>query len=180
MATTSTPATPTSAGTTEALDITPGHPGAGPAGSVPAALERAMTQVGRAILRLGVPQDGLAEGVSIDKAGYWLLVRVSEYGPIRLSDLAESVELDLSTVSRQMRDLVHGGLITKVPDPRDGRSSFLSLSAQGAAVLESVSEARREALADALAGWSDEERATLTAGLLRLAAGLHPASKDNR
>jgi DNA-binding MarR family transcriptional regulator len=151
-----------------------------PSRTVSADLERALTQVARAILHLGVPQDALAEGKALDKSGYWLLVRVSEHGPIRLSDLAEAVELDLSTVSRQMRDLVHGGLITKVPDPHDGRASFLSLSARGAAVLESVSEARREALADALIDWSEEERATLATGLFRLVSGLQTKQKGTR
>jgi DNA-binding MarR family transcriptional regulator len=151
-----------------------------PSRTVPADLERALTQVARAILHLGVPQHALAEGKALDKSGYWLLVRVSEHGPIRLSDLAEAVELDLSTVSRQMRDLVHGGLITKVPDPHDGRASFLSLSARGAAVLESVSEARREALADALNDWSEEERAILATGLFRLASGLQAMQKGTR
>ena len=147
------------------------------AAPVPPDLERALTQVARAILHLGIPRHALAEGESIDKAGYWLLVRVSENGPVRLSDLAEAVGLDVSTVSRQMGPLVSGGLITKEPDPHDGRASFLSLSARGAAVLEAVSDARRQALADALAEWSDDERATLASGLFRLASGLESAPK---
>jgi DNA-binding MarR family transcriptional regulator len=164
--------------TTPAATHTSSTPGAG--GSVPADLERALTQVARAIIHLGIPRHALAEGESIDKAGYWLLVRVSETGPVRLSDLAEAVELDLSTVSRQMGALVSGGLITKEPDPHDGRAAFLSLSARGAAVLESVSEARRQALADALTDWSDDERATLATGLLRLASGLQNSPKACR
>ncbi|HEY1988086.1 MAG TPA: MarR family winged helix-turn-helix transcriptional regulator [Acidimicrobiales bacterium] len=171
MATTSSRTTPTA---THASST----PGAG--GSVPADLERALTQVARAIIHLGIPRHALAEGESIDKAGYWLLVRVSETGPVRLSDLAAAVELDLSTVSRQMGALVNGGLITKEPDPHDGRASFLSLSARGAAVLESVSEARRQALADALTDWSDDERATFATGLLRLASGLQNSPKACR
>jgi DNA-binding MarR family transcriptional regulator len=147
---------------------------------VPADLERALTQVARAILHLGLPRHALAEGESIDRSGYWLLVRVSENGPVRLSDLADAVGLDLSTVSRQMGALVNGGLITKEPDPHDGRSSFLNLSPRGAAVLESVSEARRGALADALTEWSDEERAILATGLFRLASGLQAPPKATR
>lgn len=152
----------------------------GPGCSVPADLERALTQVSRAMVHLGVPQPTLAEGKTLDRSGYWLMVWVSEHGPIRLSDLAEAVGLDLSTVSRQMRDLVEGGLITKVPDPHDGRASFLSLSARGAAVLESVSQSRREALAHALTDWSESERATLADGLFRLAAGLRSQQKGTR
>jgi len=169
----------TTSGTID-TQATPDPAAAGTGPSVPADLERALTQVARAILHLGVPQQALGEGRALDRSGYWLMVRVSENGPIRLSDLAEAVELDLSTVSRQMRDLVEGGLITKVPDPHDGRASFLSLSARGAAVLESVSESRREALADALTDWTEEERATLAAELFRLASGLQTRQKGTR
>lgn len=127
----------------------------------------------RAILRLQVPKSELADGETLDKAGYWLLVRLSTECPVRLSELAESVELDLSTVSRQMRDLVAMGLVDKVPDPDDGRASLLSLSDRGRAVLGAVSEARRQALAEVIDEWTNDERIALTSGLLRLEDGLH-------
>ncbi len=98
---------------------------------------------------------------------------------MRLSELADTVELDLSTVSRQMRDLVAIGLVVKVPDPNDGRASLLSLSDRGWAVLETVSEARRQALAEVIADWSDEERTALTRGLVRLEAGLHHSREQH-
>jgi len=143
---------------------------------VSAGLERSLTQVARAILRLDVPGDALPAGTTMGRTGYWLLVRVSEQAPLRLSDLAGSVELDLSTISRQIRDLVASGLITRTPDPADGRAALLSLTEQGGAVLEAVSEFRRRVLAEAIAEWSDEERNSLASGLLRLGAGLHPQS----
>ncbi len=146
----------------------------------PARLERALTEVARAILRLGVPQHVLGEGESIDRSGYWLLVRMSEDGPLRASELADSVELDVSTVSRQLRNLAESGLITKDPDPQDGRASILALTERGTAVLEAVSEARQQALAEGMTGWTDGERTTLTGGLLRLADGLHPLQKGAR
>jgi DNA-binding MarR family transcriptional regulator len=152
-------------------------PGGHAACSVPANLERALLRVARSIFRLRVPEHALAEGEVVDRAGYWLMIRVSEQSPIRLSELADAVELDLSTVSRQMSDLVSKGLVTKVPDPHDGRASLLSLSDRGAAVLESVSEARRQVLAEVTADWSEEERTALAVGLVRLAAGLQ-ATKE--
>ncbi len=153
-------------------DVT-GTPGGLAGRRVSAELERSLTQVARAILRLDVPMSELTEGRSVDRAGYWLLVRLSSQAPVRLSELADTVELDLSTVSRQMRDLVAIGLVVKVPDPDDGRASLLSLSERGWAVLETVSEARRQALAEVIDDWSDEERTALTRGLVRLEAGLH-------
>jgi DNA-binding MarR family transcriptional regulator len=140
---------------------------------VSAELERSLTEVARAILRLEVPRGALPEGASLDRAGYWLLVRISGQAPMRLSELADSVDLDLSTVSRQMSNLVASGLVVKVRDPEDGRASLLSLSDQGWTILEAVSEARRQALAEAVAGWTDAERRALTRGLARLEDGLH-------
>lgn len=139
---------------------------------VSAGLERSLTQVARAILRLGVPQSERADGVAIDRAGYWLLVRVSEQAPVRLSDLADAVRLDLSTVSRQTRALVAAGLLVKVEDPHDGRAVLVSLSDRGRSVLDEVSDTRRELLAEVIADWTDEERNTLATGLIRLGSGL--------
>ena len=142
---------------------------------VSAGLERSFTQVARTFLRLDIPKDALPDGTSIGRTGYWVLVRLSDTGPIRLSDLAGSVELDLSTISRQIRDLVADGLIARTPDPADGRAALLSLTEEGVAVLEAVSESRRRALALAIADWTDEERNALASGLLRLASGLQRA-----
>ena len=47
------------------------------------------------------------------------------------------------------------------------------------AVLEAVSEARRRVLAEAIAGWTDEERSALADGLLRLGSGLHQLRSDD-
>ncbi|HEY5109676.1 MAG TPA: MarR family transcriptional regulator [Acidimicrobiales bacterium] len=151
---------------------TPDRPATALPARVSAGLERSLTQVARTILRLDVPRDALPDGASIGRTGYWLLVLVSEQAPLRLSDLAGTVELDLSTISRQIRDLVASGLITRTPDPADGRAALLSLTEQGIAVLEAVSESRRRVLAQAIAEWTDEERNALASGLLRLGAGL--------
>lgn len=148
---------------------------------ISADLERSLTQVGRAILRLEVPADALPDGLHLNRTGLWLLVRVSESAPVRLSEIADSVELDLSTISRQVRDLVAAGLLAKVPDPADGRAALLSITGQGVAVLESVAEARRRVLAAAIADWKEEDRISLANGLLRLGVGLqHVRDNDER
>jgi DNA-binding MarR family transcriptional regulator len=143
-----------------------------PPARVSIGLERSLTQVAQVIFRLEIPHDALPDGAPISRTGYWLLVRVSEQGSTRLSDLAERIELDTSTISRQIRDLVAAGLIARTPDPADGRAAFLSLTEQGATVVEAVSESRRRVLAQAIAGWTDEERNALASGLLRLGSGL--------
>lgn len=147
---------------------------------VTAEVERALTQVARSILRLEVPRHALPEGASLDRAGYWLLFRISSSAPVRLSELADSVALDLSTVSRQMSHLVSAGLVVREPDPDDGRACLLSLSELGWTVLEAVSEARRQVLAEAVDDWSEAQRRSLAAGLVRLAAGLEDVRGGHR
>lgn len=138
------------------------------------AVERALTDVARAMLRMPVPPEALGEGEQVDRAGYWALVRLDEAdGPVRVSDLAASLELDLSTVSRQVRQLVDSGLVTRHSDPDDGRAARLALSGRGRDVLEAVKAARRTVLAGTLAQWSAEDRRALAEAVGRLAADLH-------
>jgi DNA-binding MarR family transcriptional regulator len=138
-------------------------------------LERSLTVVGRAILRLGVPSQALHRGEHVDRSGYWVMHRLHEVGEaVRLSDLAALLELDLSTVSRQVRPLVAGGLVTRQPDPVDGRACLVSLSPRGRSVLDSVRQARREVLRDALVRWTTSDRAAIASALARLAGDLQP------
>jgi DNA-binding MarR family transcriptional regulator len=137
------------------------------------AVERGLIEVGRAMLRMGVPPEALAPGEHVDRSGYWALVRLGEApAPVRLSDLAASMELDLSTVSRQVRHLVDAGFVTRQSDPEDGRAALLTLSDRGRCVLEAVRRARREMLRQTLAGWGAGERSDLAASVTRLAADL--------
>jgi DNA-binding MarR family transcriptional regulator len=140
------------------------------------ALERALTQVARAMLRMGVPAEALARGEHVDRSGYWALVRLDDASsPLRLSDLAASLELDLSTVSRQVRQLVDTGLVTRQADPDDGRAALVALSPRGRDVLEAVRAARRQVLSRTLADWTASERARMAHSVSRLAADVQGA-----
>lgn len=141
------------------------------------ALERALTHVARAMLRMGVPPEALAQGEHVDRSGYWALVRLDEAAePLRLSDLAASLELDLSTVSRQVRHLVDTGLVTREADPDDGRAALLALSPRGRHVLEAVRAARRQVLGRSLGGWTPNQRSRLAESVSRLAADVQGAT----
>jgi DNA-binding MarR family transcriptional regulator len=57
------------------------------------------------------------------------------------------------------------GLVTRVPDPADGRVVQVAITDQGRAVLSRRRAARTERLAALLATLSPEERAAMTAAL---------------
>jgi DNA-binding MarR family transcriptional regulator len=103
----------------------------------------------------------------LDGAAYGLLALLQDAGPLRASDLVVRLGLDKSTVSRQLSTLVGLGLIDREADPGDGRAQVLRTSAEGAARLARIREARRARWESDLAGWPVEDVATLAALLAR-------------
>jgi DNA-binding MarR family transcriptional regulator len=100
-------------------------------------------------------------GVSLDRADYVALARIEEAQPIRPTELAELVGIDLSAVSRQVRDLVDSGLVTRSRDASDHRACHLRLTDEGRVLLARVRQARQGAARRLLAGWSGPDQAAL-------------------
>lgn len=108
-----------------------------------------------------------------DPATVFLLRHVRAATPRRVSDLACSSRLDVSTVSRHVRQLEDAGLLTRTEDPDDGRASRLQITEPGRLMLERALGARADALTAGMAGWSSADRETLTSLLSRLASTLN-------
>ncbi|WP_432562367.1 MarR family winged helix-turn-helix transcriptional regulator [Kineococcus sp. SYSU DK003] len=98
------------------------------------------------------------------------LAAVAELGHPRVSELAEHLRLDVSTVSRQVAHLRQRGLLEATPDPVDGRSQQLSLTAAGLDELRRSRRALVEDITGRLADWDDADVETLAELLGRLGA----------
>jgi DNA-binding MarR family transcriptional regulator len=104
----------------------------------------------------------------LDGAAYGLLALLQDTGPLRASDLVTRLGLDKSTVSRQISSLVDLGLVDRAADPDDGRAQVLTPSAEGAARLTGIRDARRARWEADLSDWDSEDVATLATLLGRL------------
>jgi DNA-binding MarR family transcriptional regulator len=93
---------------------------------------------------------------------------------ITLSNLAESLMADKGQISRTVRELEELGLITRTPDPADGRSSLLSPTPEGLARLAAARAPQESVLLNTLEGWSVEQIRDLTRLLHALTAGETP------
>lgn len=117
----------------------------------------------------------------VDPVGYPLLFNLRDE-PRRVSEIAERVHLDISTVSRQVSTLVGQGLVAKLADPSDGRAQTLTLTDEGRQMLIDVRARRNGWLGEVVTDWSDEDLATFDTLLNRFADDVeaHPlfASKD--
>jgi len=113
-----------------------------------------------------------AVGGGIDFGSFPMLARIATWGPLRTSDLAERMGLDVSTVSRRTADLEEAGLVRRTPDPDDRRAHLLDLTARGARMLARLREARGALLQEALAAWSTDEIRVLADSLGRFTSAL--------
>lgn len=104
----------------------------------------------------------------LEAAAAVLLSRVAQLAPVRLTDIACSLGLDVSTVSRQVSALVGRGWIDRSPDPQDQRAHVLDLTEQGRATAAALRATRTEVLARLLPDWTAHELRSLTTQLSRL------------
>ena len=107
-----------------------------------------------------------------------LFAKIAELEPVRVIELAGALEVDRSTISRQVGELVDGGLVVRLPDPSDGRSHFVALSRKGTAAQASILGAWRSVLSGATAQWTAEERRTLSRLLDRLAVAIEDVTTE--
>jgi DNA-binding MarR family transcriptional regulator len=82
---------------------------------------------------------------------------------LRLKDLNRSVLISQPSVSRMLDRLSTRGLVTKVPDPDDGRGTIVSITDEGFTLYRQVAYQHITAIEQAVgAGLDDGELVTLT------------------
>jgi len=97
------------------------------------------------------------------------LAVVHQRGSLRISEVAEHLSLDLSTVSRQVTHLRQKGFLESSPDPDDGRSQRLTVRAEGVEELRRYRRAIVDKLVERLEDWPDQEVGDLARLLGKLA-----------
>ncbi|WP_328416931.1 MarR family winged helix-turn-helix transcriptional regulator [Micromonospora sp. NBC_00389] len=90
-------------------------------------------------------------------------------------ELAHRTRLDPSTVSRSVAALVAHGLVERRPDPTDKRATFLAVTPAGQAALADTHGWYGEVLERALADWTPDELAALSAALGRFTGDIEVA-----
>lgn len=107
----------------------------------------------------------------LDSSAYPILFTLA-HRPLRVSDVAETIHSDVSTVSRQVAGLTRSGFVDRTPDPDDGRAQLLTLTASGHDVIDTGRRLRDEWLARLVAEWTEDEIADFTASLGRFGDSL--------
>jgi DNA-binding MarR family transcriptional regulator len=72
-----------------------------------------------------------AGGTELSPTAASALATVERHGPLTPSELAEIERVKRPTATRTLRALVEAGLVDRAPDPDDGRSALVSVTAAG-------------------------------------------------
>ncbi|MFI6488469.1 MarR family winged helix-turn-helix transcriptional regulator [Streptomyces sp. NPDC050564] len=118
----------------------------------------------------------VAEALAAEGVKMWhhvVLSAVSDLGPVAQAELGRSIQLDPKDLVGILNDLQSAGLVVREPDPKDRRKNAVSLTEEGARLLERCETAARRANDTLLAPLSAAERDQFM-GLLKRISGTEP------
>ncbi|MGW4488232.1 MarR family winged helix-turn-helix transcriptional regulator [Amycolatopsis sp. NPDC004368] len=93
----------------------------------------------------------------LDQAEYLLLRTLDELGSADVGTLAGALGLDPSTVGRQGSVMLGKGLVERSPSAADRRRSILTPTEEGRHRMRATQARRRNATAELLDDWSEDE-----------------------
>ncbi|WP_069873258.1 MarR family transcriptional regulator [Streptomyces malaysiensis] len=93
----------------------------------------------------------------LDRSGYLLLSRLDAEGAMSIGQLADALQLDVSTVNRQTGALLRAGLVERIPDPDGGLARKLRVTSQGADRMAAERTCRQTGLSRLLESWTPED-----------------------
>lgn len=111
-------------------------------------------------------------GVSIDRSMISILTRLSAAGTLRISDLADRLGLDRSTLSRQVSAAVAAGYVSRTTDESDSRAYLVSMTDEGKTAYQAVRRARTRIMAELTNQMTPTEVARVSDALPVLARAL--------
>jgi DNA-binding MarR family transcriptional regulator len=89
------------------------------------------------------------------------LATLERHGPMTPSELAARERIQRPTATRILARLEEAGLVTRTPDPEDRRSSLVTATPEGIALLAELRTRKTAFLAHRLEGLDAAERDTL-------------------
>jgi DNA-binding MarR family transcriptional regulator len=135
-----------------------------------ARLRRAVARLSRRLRRPGLGE--------LTQSQLSALATVSWCMPVRLGDLATREGVSASTLSRLVDSLVERGMVIRVRDPDDARSSLVSATADGLAFLEDLRRNGTTLIDAGLRSLGDMDRAAVLAALPALERLADAAEND--
>ena len=98
----------------------------------------------------------------LDPTAYPMVALIGSRGALRPSEMSAALQLDRSTVSRQIDAAARLGLVERVPDPADARAVIVRFTPETRARMDALRAAHKERWRAALATWDPRDITELT------------------
>lgn len=121
-----------------------------------------------------------AAGVSLDRALFPLLVRLSATPAMSVALLADQAGRDPSTVSRQIAKLEQLGLVKRPSARKDMRVRAAAITGAGAHVVTAITSTRRKLLGELIRDWPAAEQRMFPVLLQKFADALKAGRDGSR
>jgi len=126
-------------------------------------LAEAAAQLRMAIVRTArrLRQEAAGETSGLTPTSVAALATIERHGPLTPSELADVERVKRPSMTRTLGCLEDQGLVERMPDPADGRSSLVSVNATGRERLRRLRRRKNAYLARRLRQLPEEDLATL-------------------
>ena len=131
-----------------------------------------------ALMSIGRLMRQRGQGETLDPGTFWLLRNIAANGSMRVTDIAQHANLDVSTVSRHVAQLQKTGLIERTPDPDDRRAQLVRMTATGQQKLTADLRTRTTLLERSLESWSLEDLDQLDRAMSRFVADVETLTEN--
>lgn len=150
--------------------MAPSQPsGSGPVPAEVTEIERALSRIAYLITRARQhDRTAIEAGVPVNRAAVPILRLLAESGPLRPGEIAERLAVEPPHIARQVHLLEQAGYAEHAPDPGDRRARRVRLTASGLEATDRISQASRQGLSRALAGWTPSDLRQLAALMGRM------------
>jgi DNA-binding MarR family transcriptional regulator len=128
-------------------------------------LSRALNAVRRMVRGLRSAAEAIERELSISAAQLFVLRELADFPDQSVKDLAAVTMTTHSTVSQVVSQLITKGMVTRTPDPVDGRRAVLRLTRQGVNLVKRAPRVIQADLIEGFAQLRQTERRALANGL---------------
>ncbi|MFD1677177.1 MarR family winged helix-turn-helix transcriptional regulator [Alicyclobacillus fodiniaquatilis] len=123
---------------------------------------------------------------AIDRISLTVMQQAMVSGKVRPSDIAKTLQVNPSSVTRRVQTLEDEGRVSVVVDPNDHRSCLIDITDKGREELKRLEDAGLDVFSRILEGWSEDEVCTFANLTLRFANSMknwrlsHPATQESK
>jgi DNA-binding MarR family transcriptional regulator len=103
----------------------------------------------------------LSDRAELSASAAYVMNRVCREGPIRLTTLAAKEGVSQPSMTQLVQRLERLGVVTRLPDPDDGRAALIGITEHGRKLLDDRKRLRRERLTELLTTLTSEEENAL-------------------